>query len=121
MKTISLIGIAAALCVPALASAQRGGGAVAVQRVEVQRADVRRLDIDRTRFDARDIDIRRGEALRGETGTRLGRRDHDPDRANHQARRRWNAANPPDQPDHHARRRWNAANPPADQPRTPGS
>ena len=45
MKTISMIGVAVALCVPALASAQRGGGAgaVRVQRVEsVQRVDTGR-------------------------------------------------------------------------------
>lgn len=101
MKTIRMICVAAALCVPALASAQRGGGAgaVRVQRVE----SVQRVDTGRT-IAVRDIDIRRGDAVRvgpGETGTRIRRPLHNP------ARRRWNAANPP-APDP-ARRRYNAA------------
>jgi hypothetical protein len=97
MKTIKMICVAVALCVPALASAQRG--AVRVQRVEsVQRVDTGRM------ITARDIDIRRGDAVRvgpGETGTRIRRPLHNP------ARRRWNAANPP-APDP-ARRGYNAA------------
>jgi hypothetical protein len=115
MKTISMIGIAVALCMPALAAAQRGGGgAVAVQRVQVQRMDVQRvgrIDATRTINPARDIDIRRGNAFAGETGTRIRHRDDDPNRHD-PARRRWNAAHPsePD-PSHLARRRWNAAHP----------
>jgi hypothetical protein len=84
MKTISLIGIAVALCVPALASAQRGGGAGAVS--------VQRVDTARTIAPVRDIDIRRGDVVRTgtvETGTRIRRPLHNP------ARRRWNAAHPP--------------------------
>lgn len=117
MKTISMIGIAAVLCAPALAVAQRGGGgggAVAVQRVQVQRMDVQRvgrIDTGRTIDRARDIDVRRGDAFAGETGTRIRHRDDDPNRHN-PARRRWNAAHPSDpDPSHLARRRWNAAHP----------
>jgi hypothetical protein len=90
MKTISLIGIAVALCVPALASAQRGGGAGAagVQRAET----MQRAETGRTIAPVRDIDIRRGDVARVgtvETGTRIRRPPHNP------ARRRWNAAHPP--------------------------
>jgi|GEM_PF-6030680 len=90
MKTISLIGIAVALCVPALASAQRGGetGAVGVQRAE----SMQRTDTGRAIAPVRDIDIRGGDAARVgtvETGTRIHRPPHNP------ARRRWNAAHPP--------------------------
>lgn len=90
MKTISLIGIALALCAPALASAQRGGGpgTAGVQRVE----SVQRIDTGRTITPVRDIDISRGDVVRGptvETGTRIRRPQHNP------ARRRWNAAHPP--------------------------
>lgn len=106
MKTITMIGIAAALCLPALAAAQRGGGSAGgVQRVDVQRVEVQRIDTGRTITPSRDIEIGRGGAV--ETGTRLRRPD--PDRRAHNARRRWNAAHPPG-PDP-ARRRWNAANP----------
>lgn len=98
MKTISMIGIAAALCVPALAAAQRGGaaGAVSVQRVDVQR--VQRIDSGRTITPARDFEIRRGTAVGGETGTRIHRRADDPNRRrpHDPARRRWNAAHPSD-------------------------
>ncbi len=108
MKTITMIGIAAALCLPALAVAQRGGGggAVGVQRVDVQRVEVQRLDTGRTITPSRDIEIARGGVV--ETGTRLRRPDPDRRRL-HNPRRRWNAAHPPG-PDP-ARRRWNAANP----------
>jgi hypothetical protein len=101
VKTISMIGIAAVLSLPALAAAQRGGGAgagaISVQRVQVQRIDVGRVDTGRT-LTARDIDIRRGNADGGETGTRLRRRDDGPDRRppHDPARRRWNAAHPSD-------------------------
>jgi hypothetical protein len=109
MKTISLIGIAVALCVPALVSAQRGGGgAVAVQRGGIQRVDIQRVDTGRTLGPARDIDIRRGDAVRGETGTRIRRRDPDRRRLHNPARRRWYNATHPDP----ARRRWyNATHP----------
>lgn len=109
MKTITLIGIAVALCVPALASAQRGGGAraVNVQRVDVGRVDVRRIDTIRTITPGRDVNIARGVAVI-ETGTRIRRPDPDRRRL-HNARRRWNAAHPPGP--NPARRRWNAAHP----------
>ena len=99
MKTINLIGIAVALCVPALASAQRGGGAtaVSVQRVE----SVQRVDTGRAITPVRDIEFARGDAARVgtvETGTRIRRPLHSP------ARRRWNAAHPP-APDPSRRRR----------------
>ena len=105
MKTISMIGIAAILCVPALAAAQRGGGAGAggfqrievqrIQRVDVQRVD--RIDTGRTIDRARDVALRRADPDGGETGTRLHRRPHDPDRPPpHNPRRRWNAAHPSD-------------------------
>ena len=105
MKTITMIGLAAALCVPALASAQRGGGtgAAGFQRVEVQRIQrvdvqrVQRVDTGRTIDAVRDIALRRrGDFDGGETGTRFRR--HDPDRRppHHPARRRWNAAHPSD-------------------------
>ena len=112
MKTITMIGIAAALCVPALASAQRGGGAgdVGVQRVNVPRVDIRRIDTGRTITPARDVTIARGVAVI-ETGTRIRRLDPDRRRL-HNARRRWYNANHP----HQARRRWNAANPPVADP-----
>lgn len=112
MKTITMIGIAALLGVPALASAQRGGGgAGGVQRVNVQRMDVRRVDVQRidtrrTIDPARDVDIARGVAVI-ETGTRLRRPDPTRRRLHH-ARRRWNAAHPGPNP----RRRWyNATHP----------
>jgi hypothetical protein len=92
MKTIKMICVAVALCVPALASAQRGGGAGAVR---VQRAEtVQRVDTGRM-ITVRDIDVRRGDVVRVgtvgtvETGTRIRRPLHNP------ARRRWNAAHPP--------------------------
>jgi hypothetical protein len=107
MKTITTIGVAIALCVPALAAAQRGGGAgaVSVQRVNVQRVDVRRVDTRPTLTPGRD-NIARGFTVI-DTGTRIRRPD--PDRRLHNARRRWNAAHPGPNP--HARRRWNAAHP----------
>jgi hypothetical protein len=89
MKTIKMICVAAALCVPALASAQRGGGAVAVG---VQRVDTGRTIAPVRDMPVRDIDVRRGDIVRGaevETGTRIRRPQHS------QARRRWNAAHPP--------------------------
>jgi hypothetical protein len=97
MKTMSLICAALALGVPALAPAQRGGGGMAAGGVQrVQRVDVQRIDPARTLTPGRDIDVRRGDAAGGVTGTRLRRRDHDPDRRLHNpARRRWNAAHPP--------------------------
>ena len=109
MKTISLIGVALALCVPALASAQRGGGgAVAVLRGAIQRVDVQR--VDRTLVPGREIEIRRGDVVRGETGTRIRRPDPDRRRLHNPARRRWNAAHPSNP--HLARRRWyNATHP----------
>jgi len=119
MKTITLIGIALALCVPALASAQRGGGgAVTVQRGDIQRVDVRRVDTGRTLAPGRDIEIRRGDAVRGETGTRIRRPDPDRRRLHNPARRRWYNATHPSNP-HKARRRWyNATHPSApDRPR----
>lgn len=100
MKSIHMICAAAALCVPALASAQRGGGtpAVGVSRVE----SVQRIDTGRTIGPVRDIDLRGRDidvARGGEvvTGTRIPH--HNP------ARRRWNAANPPNS-DNNARRRY---------------
>jgi hypothetical protein len=113
MKTIKMICVAVALCVPALASAQRGGGTgavsqrVNVQRVDVGRADLRRIDTMRTITPGRDVDIARGAAVL-ETGTRIRRPDPDRRRL-HNARRRWNAAHPPGP--NPARRRWNAAHP----------
>lgn len=104
MRTITMIGIAVALCVPALASAQRGGRAGGVN---VQRVDVRRIDMMRTITPGRDVDIARGVAV-VETGTRIRRPDPDRRRL-HNARRRWNAAHPPGP--NPARRRWNAAHP----------
>ena len=108
MKTIHTICVAVALCVPALASAQRGGGAGAVR---VQRAEsVQRVDTGRT-ITVRDIDIRRGDVVRVgpvETGSRIRRPDPDRRRL-HNARRRWNAAHPSGPS--LARRRWNAAHP----------
>ena len=112
MKTITLIGVALALCVPAALSAQRGGGggAVAVPRGAIERVDVQR--VDRTLVPARDIEIRRGDAVRGETGTRIRR--HNP------ARRRWYNATHPSNP-HKARRRWwNATHPAPDPSRRRG-
>ena len=102
MKTISLICAAAALCVPALAEAQRGGrgggAAIPTRGVEIQRVD-RGATINLRR----DVVIARGDVV---TGTRIRRPDADP------ARRRWYNAH------HHqqARRRWNAANPPDSDP-----
>ena len=95
MKIISMIVVAAVFCVPALAAAQRGGGASAVG---VQRVDVQRIDSGRTMMPARDFDIRRGTAVGGETGTRIHRRVDDPSRhrPHYPARRRWNAAHPSD-------------------------
>jgi len=99
MKSITMICVAAALCVPAMASAQRG--AVSVQRVErIQRIDTGRMitpvrDID---LRGRDIDIARGGEV--VTGTRIPH--HSP------ARRRWNAANPPDPAPNPRRRYYNA-------------
>lgn len=114
MRTITTIGVAVALCVPALASAQRAGGAgaVNVQRVNVQRVDIRRVDVRRvdtrpTITPTRDVNIVRGVAVI-ETGTRIRRPDPDRRRL-HNARRRWNAAHPPGP--NLARRRWNAAHP----------
>ena len=100
MKTISMIGLAAAFCVPALVAAQRGGGAggVAVQRVDVQR--VQPFDSSRAIDSGRDIDISRGGGFGGETGTRIRRRDDDPDRRppHDPARRRWYNATHPSAP-----------------------
>jgi hypothetical protein len=114
MKTISLIGIALALCAPALASAQRGGGGGAtVQRGDVQRVDIRRVDIDRGLVTAREV--RRGDVMRDTTGTRIRRPDVEPERRrlHNPARRRWYNATHPANP-HKARRRWwNATHPPA--------
>jgi hypothetical protein len=114
MRIITTIGIAVALCVPALAAAQRGGGAAAVNvpRVNVQRVDIRRVDVRRvetrpTITPGRDVTIARGFTL-VETGTRIRRPDPDRRRL-HNARRRWNAAHPPGP--NLARRRWNAAHP----------
>ena len=127
MKTISMIGIVAALSLPALAAAQRGGGAgggaISVQRVQVQRIDVGRVDTGRTITPARDINVRRGDAFGGDTGTRIRRGDDDPNRqGSHEARRRWNAAHPSDpDPSHHARRRWNAAHPSDPDPSRPNA
>jgi len=108
MKTITMIGLAVALCVPALASAQRGGaGAAGFQRVEAQRLQrvdvqrVQRVDTGRTIDTARDIAFRRGDFDGGETGTRFRR--HDPDRP----------------PPHHPRRRWNAAHDSGGEPSRP--
>ena len=94
MKNLSLICAVLALGVPAMASAQRGGGMGAGGVQRVQRMDVQRIDTGRALTPSRhDIDVRRGGALRGDTGTRIRRAD--PERyPNHQARRRWNAANP---------------------------
>jgi hypothetical protein len=112
MKTITMIGVAMALCIPALASAQRGGGGAggaSAQRVAVQRIDVRRVDVGRVDRGpainpARDVNVARGPSV-VETGTRIRR--HDPTRrgAHSQARRRWNAANPNPNP---RRRYYNA-------------
>lgn len=107
MKTITMIGVAIALCVPALAAAQRGGGTVSVPRVNVQRVDVRRVDPRPTITPGRDVTIARGFTV-VDTGTRIRRPDPDRRRL-HNARRRWNAAHPGPNP--HARRRWNAAHP----------
>lgn len=109
MKTITMIGVAVALCVPALAAAQRGGGAgaVSVPRVNIQRVDVRRVETRPTITTGRDVTIARGFTL-VDTGTRIRRPDPDRRRL-HNARRRWNAAHPGPNP--HARRRWNAAHP----------
>ena len=65
MKTITMIGIAVALCVPALASAQRGGGAGAgnVQRVNVQRVDIRAHRHRADDHPGRDFDVARGDAV----------------------------------------------------------
>ena len=96
MKSITMICVATALCVPALASAQRGGGAVSVQRVErIQRIDTGRIPVRDIDLRGRDIEIARGGMV--VTGTRIPH--HSP------ARRRWNAANPPD-PDPNPRRRY---------------
>lgn len=119
MKTIRMIAIAAAFCAPALASAQRGGGgaAISIPRVSVQRTEVQRVqrvDPGRPFAPTRDVDIRRGNVFGGDTGTRIRRRDDDPDRRrpHDPARRRWNAAHPSDpDPSDTARRRWNAAHP----------
>lgn len=104
MKTINMICVAVALCVPALASAQRGGGAGAVS-VRVQRVEsIQRVDRGRMIVPVRDVDIRRGDVVRGatvETGTRIRRPLHNP------ARRRWNAAHPP-APNPARRRYYNA-------------
>ncbi len=114
MKTITMIGVAVALCVPTLASAQRGGGAGAsnAQRVNVQRIDVRRIDTGRTIAPGRDVNVARGVAVI-ETGTRIRRPVADPNRRrlHNPARRRWyNATHPPSP--HSARRRWyNATHP----------
>jgi hypothetical protein len=105
MKTITMIGIAVALAMPALASAQRGGGAGAAgaQRVTVQRVEIQRVDRGLTTFaPGRDIVVARGRLAEIDTGTRIRRPPHNP------ARRRWYNAN---HPNHLARRRWNAANP----------
>ncbi|MGQ0589301.1 MAG: hypothetical protein ACT4N8_07205 [Sphingosinicella sp.] len=101
MKILGMIAIAAALCVPALASAQRGGqaGGTAVQRA----------DVGRTATIGRAIDVR-GGTLRGDivTGTRIRPRPERPDRDRaHNPRRRWyNATHNPQ------RRRWYNANHP---------
>lgn len=106
MKILCMIAAAAALCLPAMASAQRGGqaGGVAVQRVDVQRADLGRAGTI-----GRSIDVR-GDAVRGEltTGTRIRRPVERPDRDRaHNPRRRWyNATHNPQ------RRRWYNANHP---------
>jgi hypothetical protein len=118
MKIITMIGLAAALCVPAAASAQRGDGAGAAG---VQRMD-QRIDTGRAIM-TRDSGAIRGESLRDAvarddilTGTRLqpGRpRIQRPERdepSHSPARRRWNAANPGEPGHSPARRRWNAAN-----------
>ncbi len=122
MKTISLIGIAMALCLPVMASAQRGGGgAVAVPRGAIERVEIQRIDRDRTLVPARDLEIRRGDAVRGETGTRIRRPDPDRRRLHNPARRRWYNATHPSNP-HKARRRWWNATHPAtpDRPRRRG-
>lgn len=95
MKTITMIGVAVALCVPTLASAQRGGGgAVRVQRVDVQRVDVRRIERGLTIAPGRDVAIARGVVVI-ETGTRIRRPDPDRRRLHNPARRRWwNATHP---------------------------
>lgn len=86
MKIVTLIGVAAALAAPSLASAQRGdrgGGAVAVQRVDAGRAIT----------PARDVIVLRGDVVRGAmTGTRIVRRpaiDPTRRRPHHPARRRY--------------------------------
>ena len=101
MKTISLICAAAALCVPALAEAQRGGRGGAA--MPTRGAEIQRVDRGATINLRRDVVIARGDVV---TGTRIRRPDADP------ARRRWYNAH------HHqqARRRWNAANPPDSDP-----
>ena len=100
MKTISLIGIAVALCVPALASARPVARAGTVD-FPARMLDVRRIEGTRAITPVRDFEIaRRGDAARGETGTRIPRaRPDDPNRRrrpHHPNRRRWfNAHNPP--------------------------
>ena len=107
MKILCMIAAVGALCVPAMAQAQRGGqaGGVAVQRVDVQRADLGRGDAI-----GRPIDVR-GDAVRGEftTGTRIRHPIERPDRDRaHNPRRRWyNATHNPQ------RRRWYNANHPS--------
>jgi hypothetical protein len=87
MKIMTLIGVAVALAAPSLASAQRGdrgGGAVAVQRVDVGRA------ITPARGD---VIVLRGDVVRGPTtGTRIVRRapiDPNRRRPHNPARRRY--------------------------------
>jgi hypothetical protein len=110
MKTITLIGIAALLCVPASASAQRGGGAAGAPRVNVQRVEIRRVDPGRMAIDpGRDYVVARGRLAELDTGTRIRRPDPDRRRFHH-ARRRWNAAHPDPNP----RRRWYNATHPSD-------
>lgn len=102
MKTISLICAAAALCVPALAAGQRGGGTGAAG-IATRGAEIQRVDRGATINLRRDVVVARGDVV---TGTRIRRPLADP------ARRRWYNAH------HHqqARRRWNAANPPVSDP-----
>lgn len=100
MKTITMIGVAVALCIPALASAQRGGGTagagaqrVAVQRIDVRRVDVGRVDRGPAIAPGRDVTVARGASVI-ETGTRIRRADPTRRGAHSPARRRWNAAHP---------------------------
>jgi len=110
MKTITMIGVAVALCVPSLASAQRGAaaGAGGAQRVPMQRVEIQRVDRGPATFaPGRDIVVARGRLAEIDTGTRIRRPDPDRRRFHH-ARRRWNAAHPGPNP----RRRWyNATHP----------